>query len=163
MPVRAAKPWLILLGNASLLVIDEAQRVPNIGLNLKILVDSFPHAAIIATGSASSTWRTRSANRALGRALTYTLYPVSYAELRQAAAFEVRELDCWLIWGGYPTIITTHGLFVQRLLGELVGVDPHRDILEMDGLRRGPIEDAGVCWPFRSAKRYRFPNWQATG
>ncbi|MFZ1708163.1 MAG: hypothetical protein WAW20_06150 [Anaerolineae bacterium] len=37
-----------LLGDASLLVIDEAQRVPNIGLNLKILVDSFPHAAIIA-------------------------------------------------------------------------------------------------------------------
>ena len=37
-----------LLGDASVLVVEEAQRVPNIGLNLKILVDSFPHAAIIA-------------------------------------------------------------------------------------------------------------------
>ena len=42
-----------LLGDNRLLVIDEAQRVPEIGLNLKILVDNYPQAAIIATGSAS--------------------------------------------------------------------------------------------------------------
>ena len=42
-----------LLNNVELLVIDEAQRVPNIGLNLKIMVDNFPQARILATGSAS--------------------------------------------------------------------------------------------------------------
>jgi len=42
-----------LLGQADLLIIDEAQRVPNIGLNLKILIDSYPGITILATGSAS--------------------------------------------------------------------------------------------------------------
>jgi len=128
-----------VLGDAQLLVIDEAQRVPNIGLNLKILVDSFPHAAVIATGSASFDLANQVSEPLTGRALTYTLYPVSYAELRQAlGAFEARQqLERWLIWGGYPAIITTDGAFLrERLLGELVGAYLYRDILEMDGLRR---------------------------
>src|SRR5687767_14684679 len=59
-----------ILGDADLLVIDEAQRVPNIGLNLKILVDSFPHAAIIATGSASFDLANQIAEPLTGRTLT---------------------------------------------------------------------------------------------
>ena len=43
----------IMLGNAVLLCIDEAQRVPNIGLTLKILVDNFPNLQVIATGSSA--------------------------------------------------------------------------------------------------------------
>ena len=52
--------------------------MPGIGLNLKILVDKYSHAAIIATGSASFDLATQVAEPLTGRSLTFTLYPVSY-------------------------------------------------------------------------------------
>ena len=127
-----------LLGDNALLVIDEAQRVPDIGLNLKILVDSFPHAAIIATGSSSFDLANKVSEPLTGRKLTLTLYPVSYGELTDTlGAFEARaELERWLIWGGYPGIFTAEPGLRERLLGELVGSYLYRDILELDGVRR---------------------------
>ena len=128
-----------LLGDAELLVIDEAQRVAEIGLNLKILVDSFPHARIIATGSASFDLANKISEPLTGRKLTFNLYPVSYREMQTALGkIETRsQLERWLIWGGYPAIVTTNDpVLRERLLGELVGSYLYRDILELEGLRR---------------------------
>jgi hypothetical protein len=127
-----------LLGDNRLLVIDEAQRVPEIGLNLKILVDSYPQAAIIATGSASFDLARKVSEPLTGRKLTFTLYPASYAELATTLGpFEARaELERWLIWGGYPAIVTAEPPLRERLLGELTGSYLYRDILELDGVRR---------------------------
>jgi predicted AAA+ superfamily ATPase len=128
-----------LLGNAELLVIDEAQRVPNIGLNLKILVDSFPHARILATGSASFDLANKISEPLTGRQLTFHLYPVSYPELSAAfGPLEARaQLERWLVWGGYPAIVTAETPQLrQRLLNELVGAYLYRDLLEWEGLRR---------------------------
>lgn len=128
-----------LLGDAELLVIDEAQRVPEIGLNLKILVDTFPHAKIIATGSASFELASKISEPLTGRKLTFNLYPVSYGEVQETfGKIESRaQLERWLIWGGYPAIVSTEDPTLrERLLGELVGSYLYRDILEMEGLRR---------------------------
>ena len=127
-----------LLGHSALLVIDEAQRVPDIGLNLKILVDSYPQVAIVATGSSSFDLANKVSEPLTGRKLTLTLYPVSYSELAETVgAFEARtELERWLIWGGYPSIVTAEPGLRERLLGELVGSYLYRDILELDGVRR---------------------------
>jgi predicted AAA+ superfamily ATPase len=128
-----------VLGGADLLVIDEAQRVPEIGLNLKILVDSFPHAAILATGSASFDLANKISEPLTGRKLTFNLYPVSYAELQLTlGALEARaQLDRWLVWGGYPEIVLTGSPELrERLLGELVGSYLFRDLLELEGIRR---------------------------
>ena len=128
-----------LLGNAELLVIDEAQRVPDIGLNLKILVDSFPHAKILATGSASFDLANKISEPLTGRKLTFNLYPVSYREIRETNGnIEARsQLERWLVWGGYPAIVTTDDpVMRERLLGELVGSYLYRDILELDDVRR---------------------------
>jgi len=128
-----------ILGDAELLVIDEAQRVPEIGLNLKILVDSFPQAAILAIGSASFDLANRISEPLTGRKLTFALHPVSYTELRQAIGTpETRaQLERWLVWGGYPAIVTTDNPSMrQRLLGELVGSYLYRDILDLEGIRR---------------------------
>ena len=97
------------------------------------------HASVIATGSASFDLASQVAEPLTGRSLTYTLYPVSYGELRQSlSAFEARsQLDRWLIWGGYPAIATTEQAALrERLLGELVGAYLYRDILQLDGVRR---------------------------
>jgi uncharacterized protein len=127
-----------LLGHSTLLVIDEAQRVPDIGLNLKILVDNYPHVAIVATGSSSFDLTTKVSEPLTGRKLTLTLYPASYSELAETfGAFEARtELERWLIWGGYPSIVTAEPGLRERQLGELVGSYLYRDILELDGVRR---------------------------
>lgn len=128
-----------VLGDAELLVIDEAQRVAEIGLNLKILVDSFPQAAIIATGSASFDLANKISEPLTGRKLTFTLYPVSYGEIRNTfGAIEARaQLERWLVWGGYPEIVATENpAWRERLLGELTGAYLYRDILELEGVRR---------------------------
>lgn len=128
-----------LLGDAELLVIDEAQRVPDIGLNLKILVDTFPHAKILATGSASFELANKISEPLTGRKLTFNLYPVGYGEIQSTfGKIEARaQLERWLIWGGYPAIVTTdHPAVRESLLGELVGSYLYRDILELEGVRR---------------------------
>jgi uncharacterized protein len=98
-----------VLGDAELLVIDEAQRVPNIGINLKILIDSFPRAIVIATSSASFDLAHQISEPLTGRTLTFDLFPVSYTEVRQTwGPIEARsQLERWLVWGGYPAIVTT--------------------------------------------------------
>jgi uncharacterized protein len=128
-----------VLGDAELLVIDEAQRVPNIGINLKILIDSFPRAIIIATGSASFDLANKISEPLTGRALTFNLHPVSYPEIRQTiGTLEARsQLERWLVWGGYPAIVTTENpVLRKKLLDELVGAYLYRDILELEGVRR---------------------------
>lgn len=128
-----------VLGDAELLVIDEAQRVPNIGINLKILIDSFPKAIIVATGSASFDLANKISEPLTGRTLTFNLYPVSYPEICQTlGAIEARsQLERWLVWGGYPAIVTTENPTLrEKLLGELVGAYLYRDILELEGVRR---------------------------
>lgn len=127
-----------ILGNNRLLVIDEAQRVPDIGLNLKILVDNYPQATIIATGSASFDLAAKISEPLTGRKLTFTLYPASFAELAATLGpFEARaEIERWLIWGGYPPIVTAEPSLRERLLGELVGSYLYRDVLELEGVRR---------------------------
>jgi uncharacterized protein len=128
-----------LLGENQLLAIDEAQRVPNIGINLKILVDSYPQAAFIATGSASFELANQISEPLTGRTLTYYLYPVSYLEIRNTlGAFEAKsQLERWMIWGGYPAILVTEAVQLrEKLLSELVGSYLYRDLLELEGLRR---------------------------
>jgi len=128
-----------VLGEAEFLVIDEAQRVPEIGLNLKILIDSFPQATILATGSASFDLANKISEPLTGRKLTFNLYSVSYREIKQTiGVLEGRaQLERWMVWGGYPAIVTTENPALrERLLGELVGSYLYRDILELEGIRR---------------------------
>ncbi|MBI5822619.1 MAG: ATP-binding protein [Chloroflexi bacterium] len=128
-----------VLGDAELLVIDEAQRVPEIGLNLKILIDNNPNVTILATGSASFELANKISEPLTGRKLTFTLYPLSYPELSKTlGTLETRnQLEQWMVWGGYPVIATTEDLVLrERLLGELVGSYLYRDLLELEGIRR---------------------------
>lgn len=134
-----------VFGDAELLIVDEAQRVPEIGLNLKILVDSFPDVRILATGSASFDLANKISEPLTGRKITFTLYPISYNEIVQEfGTLEARnQIERWLVWGGYPAILTTDNPELRtRLLGELVGSYLYRDILEMEVIRRsGKIVD----------------------
>lgn len=127
-----------VLADAEVLIIDEAQRVPDIGLNLKILIDNNPTVTILAAGSVSFDLANKINEPLTGRKLTFTLYPLSYPELGRAlGGFEAQAaLEQWLIWGGYPEIVTSSAHLRERLLGELVGSYLFRDLLELEGVRR---------------------------
>ncbi len=128
-----------LIQDVDLLILDEAQRVENIGLNLKILIDSYPQARLVATGSASFDLANQIREPLTGRSITLTLFPCSFQELEQAfGIFDTKsQLERWLIWGAYPEIAVTESASRREtLLSELVGSYLYRDLLEMDGLKR---------------------------
>ena len=104
---RTAANYKRLLGNHSLLMIDEAQNVPDIGKQLKFMIDSFPKLTIIATGSSSFDLMNQSGEPLTGRSYQYTLFPISQSELlKQFGAVEVQQqFDDRLVYGSYPEVI----------------------------------------------------------
>lgn len=127
-----------LLGDNIILAIDEAQRIENIGLNLKILVDNFPNRIFLASGSASFDLANKVNEPLTGRKNTTILYPISFGELKNAyGLFEAKkQLERWLIFGTYPEAVTNENVQKRKqYLDELVGSYLYKDILEMEGLR----------------------------
>src|SRR3989339_1227171 len=72
-----------LVSGYDLIFIDEAQRIPDIGLNLKILSDELPNLKIIVTGSSSFDLANKVSEPLTGRTWSYTLYPISFCELKK--------------------------------------------------------------------------------
>ncbi|MBU0576659.1 ATP-binding protein [Patescibacteria group bacterium] len=127
------------IGHHQLLIIDEAQRIPNIGLNLKLLIDTFPQLKIIATGSATFDLANKIAEPLTGRKTILHLYPLSFSEIaRHYGQFETeQQLERWLVWGGYPqAILESSELDRADLLQEITGSYLYKDILDLQGLKR---------------------------
>jgi predicted AAA+ superfamily ATPase len=108
-PVFASRDlakMLDLVGGYEILVIDEAQRIENIGLALKILHDSHPEIRILVTGSSSLDLATKVKEPLTGRTRTYHLYPLAFSELQnQYARFELDSLlESALVYGSYPEV-----------------------------------------------------------
>ena len=128
----------LLVEGYDLLFIDEAQRIPDIGLNLKILRDGLPQLKIIVTGSSSFELANRTQEPLTGRTWTYTLFPIATAELRaQHNPFELLQLlDQQLIYGAYPEIFSLPNQQNKtQYLRELSTAYLYRDVLEMANLR----------------------------
>ncbi|MBI5149259.1 MAG: ATP-binding protein [Candidatus Omnitrophica bacterium] len=122
----------------SLIVIDEAQRIPNVGQGLKILVDQLPGIQVIATGSSSFELAGQVGEPLTGRKTTLTLYPVSQLELRGLYnTYELKNnLEHWLVFGGYPEITAVGSKSEKiRLLEELVQSYLFKDILELEQVK----------------------------
>jgi len=130
---QAIKP---LLGGCKLLCIDEAQRVSNIGLSLKILIDNFPEMQIIATGSSSFEIANQVNEPLTGRKYTFMLLPFSTSELwkHHGGVREHNELENRLIYGFYPEIVLHSEDAVGRLY-ELTGSYLYKDIFEHKAIR----------------------------
>lgn len=89
-----------------LIIIDEAQAVPNIGQILKLMVDSIKGITIIATGSSSLDLVNHTGEPLVGRAITYNLFPIAQAELtpQEDLITTSRNLEQRLIYGSYPEL-----------------------------------------------------------
>ena len=97
-----------LVAGYDLLFLDEAQRIPEIGVNLKLLVDHLPDLRIVVTGSSSLDLASRIQEPLTGRAWVHTLYPIAVSELaRNFNPFELDELlEDRLVMGSYPEVFT---------------------------------------------------------
>lgn len=126
-----------LIGTAKLVIIDEAQRVKNIGLTLKLIIDRLSGVQLIASGS-SSLELANSINEPLtGRKYEHFLFPVSLAELHQhfGSIEEKRLLGTRLVYGMYPDIINNRE-DALRLLRSLTSGYLYKDVFNYQEIRK---------------------------
>lgn len=130
------------VGSYELIVIDEAQNIPNIGMGLKIIIDHKPSIRIIATGSSSFDLANRLGEPLTGRKKTLTLFPVSQYELKNTySPHELKlKLSDFLLYGSYPDILTAE--FREKkieYLHEIVNSYLLKDILTLEQVKGSKI------------------------
>ena len=128
------------IGDHQLLIIDEAQRIANIGITLKLMTDTLKQLQLIVTGSSVLGLRDSVHEPLTGRKLEFFLHPFSHAELVDATSGmeENRLLEQRLVYGMYPEIVTTP-MDKRKLLSELACDYLYKDILSLDSVRKPSI------------------------
>lgn len=131
-----------LVGTNKFIVIDEAQKVDNIGLTLKLMVDNISDVQIIATGSSAFELRNKLNEPLTGRKFEYQMFPISTNEIMQTEGLlnVSRLLETRLIYGSYPDILT-HSGDARDLLTTLTDSYLYKDILSSDNLRKPELLD----------------------
>lgn len=126
--------------NADLILIDEAQRVKNIGITLKLLIDNYPEKQVVVTGS-SAIELSNSINEPLtGRKYEYVMFPFSTEELIKefGATEERRMLERRLIYGSYPEVVNHPGEERETLI-DLANSYLYKDIFSFQDVRKPEI------------------------
>lgn len=124
-------------GDAPLVVIDEAQRIPNIGLSAKLLIDEMGKR-IVLSGSSSFDLANKVSEPLTGRIITMFLYPLSLSELpKDALTSSPDALEMLLRYGMYPAVHTRRGERAKDLyLTNLINTYLYKDMLMIEGIRK---------------------------
>jgi len=123
-----------------LVIIDEAQRLENSGLTLKIIHDNCPDTQLAATGSSSFELTDKIKESLTGRKWTFKLYPISLEELAdyKNKLELVRSLETRMIYGSYPEVINRAGS-EKEVLSELISDYLYKDVFALREVRRPEI------------------------
>ncbi len=134
---RNLRELQLLIGDKKMVVIDEAQKVDNIGLTLKLIVDNMPGVQIVATGSSAFELRNRLNEPLTGRKFEYQMFPISTNEIYQSSGYiDVKRLfESRLVYGSYPDVLNNIG-DAKNLLISLTDSYLYKDILAIDNLRK---------------------------
>jgi uncharacterized protein len=126
-----------IIGTNKIIFIDEAQRVTNIGLTLKLIVDNFTDVQLLVTGSSSLDLAIGIKESLTGRKFEYHLFPFSVAELVEDTNVLIEEqaLEKRLIYGTYPDAINYPGEEKELLLN-LANSYLFKDMLSLTGIRK---------------------------
>lgn len=129
-----------LIGNNTLIVIDEAQRVRNIGLTLKLIVDNINHCQVIASGSSALDLADEINEPLTGRKREFQLFPFSTGEMvaHNSEREEKRLLESRMIYGFYPEVVKNPG-DAENILQEITSSYLYKDILNLDQIRKPVI------------------------
>lgn len=128
-----------LIGNARIVVIDEGQKVENIGQTLKLAIDYYKEQKqILVTGSSSINLLNNTQEALTGRKYVFTLYPLSLEEIYpdKNQLTILKELESLLVFGTYPDVIKQKSFDEKiRLLQELRASYLYKDILELQQVK----------------------------
>lgn len=127
------------IGNYDLVILDEAQRIENIGLKLKLLVDNNPNMQILATGSASFDLANKIKEPLTGRFYEFELLPFSVLEVlgKNAGSIDMKkEFDRSSIYGLYPDVYKRSFEESKELLSNLSSSYLYKDILELERIKK---------------------------
>lgn len=129
-----------IIGNHKIVFIDEAQRIENIGLTLKIITDQFKHVQLFVSGSSAFELSNRTNEPLTGRKWEFKLFPISWGELESSVGYvkSFQQLELRLIHGMYPDVINNPGNEIE-VLNELVNSYLYKDILAYSGIRKPEI------------------------
>jgi uncharacterized protein len=135
---RSVTSYKELLSDIELLIIDEAQHLPEVGKILKLIVDEIPGIKVIASGSSSFDLLNKTGEPLVGRAFQFYMFPISQAELSTTENYleTVRNFHKRLIYGSYPEIIGIESKNEkEEYLKNIVSSYLFKDILSIEGIR----------------------------
>lgn len=129
-----------IVGNRKTVVIDEAQRIEDIGLRLKLITDQMPGVQVIATGSSSFELSSKVNEPLTGRKRELKLFPLSFREMVSHTSFleERRMIPHRLIYGYYPEVVCSPSN-EKVVLKELTDSYLYKDLLSFDTLRKPDV------------------------
>jgi len=129
-----------IIGSKEIVVIDEAQRIENVGLIVKLLVDHFPHIQVLVTGSSALELSESIHEPLTGRKYQYSLFPLSFEECANHTSFieERRLLEHRLLYGYYPDIVNNQGQ-ERELLSLLTESYLYKDIFMLENIKKPPV------------------------
>lgn len=126
-----------ILASHRILVVDEAQRIADIGLRLKLITDQVPDVQVIATGSSSFELANKVNEPLTGRKREFRMFPLTFAEMVAHTNFldELRLLPHRMVYGYYPEVVSSPGQ-ERIVLKELADSYLYRDILSLEGINK---------------------------
>jgi hypothetical protein len=129
--------WKRILGNSKVMVLDEAQRIADIGLKLKLVTDQIPEVQVVASGSSAFELANRINEPLTGRKWAYHLFPLSYAEMEAHHGFveEHKRIPERLVYGYYPEVVNHPGQ-EQEILSQLMDSFLYKDILMWERIQK---------------------------
>ncbi len=126
-----------ILGNNRHLIVDEAQRIPDIGLRLKLITDQIPDVQVVATGSSSFELASKVNETLTGRKREIKMFPLTYNEMVTHTNLleEHRMIPHRMLYGYYPEVVTSPGE-EMTVLRELTDSYLYKDILMLDSIAK---------------------------
>lgn len=129
-----------IIGNYKYIFIDEVQRIPNIGLKLKIIVDQIKDVQVIVSGSSSLDINNATQEPLTGRKFEFHMFPISWKEFENSVGYikAQQQLEIRLLYGMYPDVINNFGTEYE-ILKNLVSSYLYKDILALAGIRKSDV------------------------
>ena len=129
-----------LIGDSKCIFLDEAQRIPGIGLTLKIITDQFKDVQLFVSGSSSFDLGNELNEPLTGRKWEYEMFPISWEEYENRIGFikSEQQLENRLLYGFYPEVINHQGK-ERETLKNLVNSYLFRDILAFSDIRKPEV------------------------
>lgn len=126
-----------LLGNSKTLIIDEAQRIPDIGLRLKLITDQIKDVQVVATGSSSFELASKVNESLAGRKREFRMFPISFSEMVSHTNLleELRLIPHRMVFGYYPEVVSNPG-HESVILKELSDSFLYKDILSLENIKK---------------------------